>query len=72
MLADETEMLITWTTIGAVKDKAKVEFGTHKSDLSQSAKAEKQHFKEGNTEFHTFRALMTGLTPGSTYRKFLQ
>lgn len=59
-------MLVTWTLeSGSVHDTPTVEYGSSESSLHQKATAEETHFKEGQTEFRTFRALMTGLTADS-------
>ena len=71
--ADETEMLVTWTTYNAVDDSPKVEFGHSESDLHNHAKAEVTHFVEDKTGFYTYRAMMTGLKPEFNYCKcFIQ
>jgi len=62
-------MLVTWTTLDAVPDTPMVEYGGHQSDLKHLIKAEVTHFKEELTEFYTYRALLTELKPGATYRK---
>ena len=69
MPADETEMLVSWTTISAIPDVASVRFGTNKISLTRVATAEVTHFVEGKTEFYTYRALLIGLTPKTVYCK---
>ena len=64
-------MVVTWVTEGKVHDSAKVEFGKSHSDLKHHVKAEETHVQEEQTEFHTFRALLTGLKPDTTYCKKL-
>ena len=67
---DETEMIVTWVTLKEISDKGHVEYGLEKKHLTNNVKAEVIHFKEDKTEFYTYRAVMTGLTPGVQYRKF--
>lgn len=64
---DETEMIVTWVTLKEISDKGHVEYGLEKKHLTNNAKAEVTHFKEDKTEFYTYRAVMTGLTPGVQY-----
>lgn len=66
--ADETEMVVTWSTLHHITDEPHVEFGEKESHLSHTAKAETTHFTDG-TNLYTYRALLTGLKAATQYRK---
>ena len=71
-LANETEIIVTWTEPHKDDDKtsdAVVYYGQATSSFDQKVKAISEYFKDGKTKYTTYRALLTGLLPGTKYRK---
>ncbi|KAI2803400.1 Acid phosphatase type 7 [Blomia tropicalis] len=64
---DETEMVVTWTTVHAISDACHVEFGLHHEKLTNTTKAATTHFKHDGANFYTHRSLLTGLKPATKY-----
>lgn len=58
-------MVITWTTLHNISDKAEVEYG-ETAIFRYSAFAEITPFMD-NAHFYTYRALLTRLQPNFTY-----
>ena len=69
-LADETEMIVTW--IEPYKyyrhsPIAYVHYDKSEEKLKQYTKAICKYFRDGNTKYTTFRALLRKLQPGTKY-----
>ena len=65
LLGNETEMLVTWSTLWPLQDDAYVLYGLEEKRLNQSSKAEVSLY--GKISLYTYRALLTGLTPLTKY-----
>lgn len=70
LLANETEIVVTWTEPKKHTDiDALVYYGQASSSLNQKVKAKSEYFKDDKTKYTTFRAVLTGLEPDTKYRK---
>lgn len=72
LLANATEMIVTWTEPQKHTDidiDAVVYYGRASSSFDQAAIAKSEYFKDDETKYTTFRALLTGLQSDTQYRK---
>ncbi|XP_027200750.2 acid phosphatase type 7-like [Dermatophagoides pteronyssinus] len=73
--SNETEIIVTWTEPHKHDDKtsdAVVYYGQAKSSFDQKVKAISEYFKDDKTKYTTYRALLTGLLPGTEYHYRIQ